>query len=225
MSCRNFQRNGRRTFKTLSGNSETLRNNSETMTRPNKRSRYGFVALLCMALSSGSIPAERRGEQEAQPPTAAKASPEMERLKKLYLGTWDYSETYEKTPFYPQGGIDTGIYTSELGPGGNSIVNRFHSSGPLGEFDGLLVITWDAKENAYKSYVFGNEFPGCIVQTGTFEGDALVFRSEFAAEGMKLKLRNVTHPVSAGKIISEEYLTAEGSPEALMVRVEAKKRP
>jgi len=195
------------------------------MNRPNYRSRYVLVALLCMALSSGTIPAERRAEQEAQAPTAAKASPEMDRLKKLYLGTWDYSEIYEKTPFYPQGGTDTGIYTSELGPGGNSILNRFHSSGPLGEFDGLLVITWDPKENAYKSYVFGNEFPGCIVQTGTFEGDALVFRSEFAAEGTKLKVRNVTHPVSAGRIISEEYVTAEGSPEALMVRVEAKKRP
>jgi hypothetical protein len=195
------------------------------MNRPNCHSRYVLVALICMALSSSTIPAEWRADQEAQAPTAPKASPEMDRLKKLYLGTWDYSESYAKTPFYPQGGTDTGIYTSEPGPGGNSILNRFHSSGPLGEFDGLLVITWDPKENAYKSYVFGNEFPGCIVQTGTFEGEALVFRSELAAEGMKLKLRNVTHPVGAGKIISEEYVTAEGSPEALMVRVEAKKRP
>jgi len=39
--------------------------------------------------------------------------------------------------------------------------------------------------------VFGNGFPGCIVQTGQFEDDALVlFRSDFAAEGVKMKLRH-----------------------------------
>ena len=184
---------------------------------------YLLTGLICLAAFSGSAPA-KIGVTQEQTPTA-KTSPEMERLKKLYLGTWDYTETYEKTPFYPQGGTDTGVYTSELGPGGNSIMNRFHSRGPVGDFDGLLVITWDPNENAYKSYVFGNSFPGCIVQNGQFEGDALIFRSEFAAGGMKLKLRNVTHAPAAGKIVSEEYITAEGSAETLMVRVEAKKRP
>jgi hypothetical protein len=186
-------------------------------------SRPFFTGLICLAAFAGLAPA-KIGVTQGQS-TAAKTSPEMERLKKLYLGTWDYTESYEKTPFYPQGGSDTGVYASEPGPGGNSIVNHFHSRGAVGDFDGLLVITWDLKENAYKSYVFGNEFPGCIVQTGQFEGDALVFRSEFAAGGMKLKLRNVTHAPAAGKIVSEEYITAEGSPETLLVRVEAKKRP
>jgi hypothetical protein len=116
----------------------------------------------------------------------------------------------KKTTFSPQGGSDTGVYTSELGPGGNSIVNRFHSHGAVGDFEGLLVMTWDAKENAYKSYVFGNEFRGCIVQTGQFEGDVLRFSSEFSAEGMKLKLRIVTRVSGPGKIASEEYITAEG---------------
>jgi len=73
--------------------------------------------------------------------------------------------------------------------------------------------------------VFGNEFPGCIVQTGQFEGDALVFRSEFAAEGVKVKLRNVTRVSAAGKIVSEEYVAAEGSTEVLMMRVDAARRP
>jgi hypothetical protein len=104
-------------------------------------------------------------------------------------------------------------------------VNRFHSHGAVGDFEGLMVITWDRKENAYKSYVFGNGFPGCVVQTGQFEGDALVFRSEFTAEGVKIKLRNVTRASAAGKIVSEEYIAREGSPEVLMMRVDATKRP
>jgi hypothetical protein len=185
--------------------------------------RYSFAAWSCLLALLGTPPANVGGttQQEAE----QKASPEMDRLKKLYLGSWDYTETYAKTPFYPQGGSDSGVYTSEPGPGGNSIVNRFHSHGAVGDFEGLLVITWDPKEKAYKSYVFGNGFPGCVVQTGQFEGDALVFRSDFAAQGVKMQLRNVTRVSAAGKIVSEEYITTEGSPEVLMMRVDAKKRP
>jgi hypothetical protein len=188
----------------------------------NNWSGYG-LAIFCFIAISGSGPANvsRRAPQEVE----QKASPEMDRLKKLYIGSWDYTETYSKTPFYPQGGTDDGVYTSEPGPGGNSIVNRFHSHGAVGDFEGLMVITWDRKENAYKSYVFGNGFPGCVVQTGQFEGDALVFRSEFTAEGVKIKLRNVTRGSARGKIVSEEYIAREGSPEVLMMRVDATKRP
>jgi hypothetical protein len=57
--------------------------------------------------------------------------PEMQRLSKLYSGTWEYTETYPKS-----GAVNTGVYTSEPGPGGNSIFNRFHSKGPAGEFEG-----------------------------------------------------------------------------------------
>jgi hypothetical protein len=89
----------------------------------------------------------------------------------------------------------------------------------------VLVITWDSREKAYKSYLFGNEFPGCIVQTGQVEGDGLVFRSDFAAEGVKMKLRNVTRVSAVGKIVSEQYMATEGSTEVLMVRVDATRRP
>jgi hypothetical protein len=73
--------------------------------------------------------------------------------------------------------------------------------------------------------VFGNEFPGCIVQTGQFEDDALVFRSDFAAEGLKMALRNVTRVSAVGKIVSEEYIATEGSTEVLIMRVDATRRP
>src|SRR6266487_5372372 len=83
-------------------------------------------------------------------PAVAAAKPgaaEMERLK-FYLGEWDYTETY------PNGAKNTGVYTSKPGPGGNSLINTFHSQGPVGDFEGLLVMTWDAKEKMYKEYVF-----------------------------------------------------------------------
>jgi hypothetical protein len=140
------------------------------------------------------------------------------------VGEWDYAETYPKSAFYPNAGKNTGVYTSKLGPGGNSLINTFHSSGPVGDFEGLLVMTWDAREKAYKAYVFGNEFPGALVETGAFEGDALVYRSEFPVEGAKLKLRNVTRVTGPGTLVSEEFMAMKDAPETLLVRVEAKKR-
>jgi hypothetical protein len=51
-----------------------------------------------------------------------------------------------------------------------------------------------------------------------------VFRSEFPVEGATIKLRNVTRVTSPGTLVSEEYVTMPGSPEALLVHVEAKKK-
>lgn len=168
-------------------------------------------------------------EKPAEKPTAATApqakpgAAEMERLK-FYLGEWDYTETYPKSAFAPNGGKNTGPYTSKLGPGGNSLINTFHSQGPVGDFEGLLVMTWDAKEKAYKAYVFGNDFPGAVVETGQFEGDALVYRSEFSAGGVTMQLRNVTRVTGPGTLVSEEFMAMKDAPETLLVRVEAKKR-
>ena len=183
-----------------------------------------IVLVLCVPLWAG------RQEKTVEKPAAASVAPavkpgaeEMDRLK-FYLGEWEYTETYPKSGFSPNGGKNTGVYTSKLGPGGNSLINTFHSQGPVGDFEGLLVMTWDAREKAYKAYAFGNDFPGALVETGTFEGDALVFRSEFPVEGAKLKLRNVTRLTAPGKIESEEYMAMKDAPESLLVRVEAKKR-
>jgi hypothetical protein len=155
--------------------------------------------------------------------TAAKSFPEMDRLK-FYLGEWDYTETYPKTALNPSGGQNTGVYSSKLGPGGNSLINHFHSQGPVGDFEGLQVMTWDPKEGAYKAYVFGNGFPGAIIETGHFEDDTLVYRLEFSMGDTKMALRNVTRVVGPGRLVSEEYSSVGGAPEVLLVRVEAKKR-
>ena len=168
---------------------------------------------------------EKTGEKPA-PAAAQAAKPgaaEMDRLK-FYLGEWDYTETYPKSPFSPNGGKNTGVYSSKLGPGGQSLVNSFRSQGPVGDFEGLIVMTWDAREKAYKAYVFGNGIPGAVVETGQFEGDALVYRFEFPSEGGTVKLRNVTRVTGPGTLVSEELMTMKDAPETLFVRVDAKKR-
>jgi hypothetical protein len=143
--------------------------------------------------------------------------PEMQKLAKLYVGTWTYTETYGK------GTSQTGVYTSELGPGGNSIVNRFHSKGPVGDFDGLLIMTWEPAEKAYKAWAFGDVFSGAIAETGQWEGDVLVYRGEVVMGGKKIALRNTTKWEN-GKIVSDEFMSAGGAPEKLVVHVEAVKK-
>jgi hypothetical protein len=177
-----------------------------------------LAATLTLAARQEKTAAKTGGAQAVKPGAA-----EMERLK-FYLGEWDYTETYPNLASSPNGGRNTGVYTSKLGPGGNSLINTFHSQGPVGDFEGLLIMTWDAKERAYKAYVFGNDFPGAVVQMGQFEGDALVFRSEFPAQGGTLKLRNVTRVTGPGTLVSEEFVAMKDAPESLLVRVEAKKR-
>ena len=180
----------------------------------------GFLAVAaCLAGPFDKITAYA----QEKPPTLP--TPEMQRLAKLYVGTWDYTETYPKSAFAPAGGQNTGVYTSEVGPGGNSLINRFHSRGPVGDFEGMLVMTWDAKEKAYKSYIFGNDFPGALVENGQWEGDALVYRGDFSEGAMKYALRNITKLTGPGKLMSQEYSSANGAAEALLVTVEATKRP
>lgn len=153
------------------------------------------------------------------------AAPEMLRLQKFYLGTWQYTETYPKSAFAPNGGQNTGTYTSELGPGGNSLVNRFHSQGPVGDFEGLLIMTWDPNEKAYKSYIFGNDFPGAVVETGNFEGETLVFRGGMTIGEKTISMRTNARIDEKGKMIVEEYSSTGHAPESLVLTVVATRKP
>jgi hypothetical protein len=197
-----------------------VKNNLKTWT-----ARISIAVLLAIPLwaTRQERTAEKPGAAASAAPAAKPGVTEMERLK-FYLGEWDYTETYPKSAFYPEGGKNTGVYASKLGPGGNSLINTFHSQGPAGDFEGLLVMTWEAREKAYKAYVFGNGFPGALVETGQFEGEALAYRSEFPVEGGVVKLRNSTRVVAPGKLESEEFSAMKDAPEKLFVHVEAKKR-
>ncbi len=177
------------------------------------------IAARAQQQSSTDKPASPAAMQAPQP------GPEMVRLQKFYLGTWDYTETYPKGGFAPDGGVNTGVYKSELGPGGFSLINHFHSQGPVGDFEGLLIMTWDAQEKAYKSYIFGNDFPGAVVETGNFEGDALVFRGGMTVRDTKISMRNSTRVGEDGKMSSEEFMAMGGGPESPVVRVLATRRP
>jgi hypothetical protein len=179
----------------------------------------GVLMITLLVIATGGSARDKQASNTPSAP-AAEAKPGAAEMKRLgfYVGNWTYTETYPKS-----GAKNTGVYISKPGPGGNSLVNTFHSKGPVGDFEGMLVLTWDLAESKYKAYVFGDAFPGAIVETGAFEGDKLVFRGEIPAGGAKLAIRNVTWLEPSGKLISEEYMSRNGGAETLLVKVEASK--
>ena len=190
----------------------------------NNAAKFRIVTvLLALSVPPWAARQEKTAEKPAITLAVKAGAAEMERLK-FYLGEWDYTETYPKSSFSPNGGKNTGVYTSKLGPGGNSLINTFHSQGPVGDFEGLLVMTWDARERAYKMYVLGSDFPGALVETGQFEGETLVYRSEFPTDGANLKLRNATRLNGPGTLVSEQFMAVKEAPEKLLVHVEARKK-
>jgi hypothetical protein len=181
-----------------------------------------LVGAILVASVAAILFARNSAAQEEKSPSLP--LPEMQRLSKLFVGRWEYTETYPKSPLNANGEVNTGVYTSELGPGGNSIINRFHSKGPVGEFEGVIVMTWDPKEKAYKEYFFSDSSAGAVVEMGQWEGDALVYRLEFSAGESKFALRNSTKFLSSDKLTSDQYSSVNGAPEKLLVHVEAVKK-
>jgi hypothetical protein len=185
-----------------------------------------LLGLMLLAVTVGGLGRARQNSEAKSSQTQeaktkdAKAKPGAAEMKRLgfYPGEWRYSETY------PNGAVNHGTYTSKLGPGGNSLLNTFHSQGPAGDFEGMLIYTWDLAEGKYKAYVFGGDFPGALVETGEFEGEKLVFHGELGGGSTKVQLRNVTWMASLGKLVSETYMSRAGVPEKMIVRVEASKQ-
>lgn len=167
------------------------------------------VVVLCMTLTA----------QEAAAPSLPTS--EMQRLSKMYLGTWDYTEMYPKRDG-SEGPRNTGVYTSEAGPGGNSLINHFRSHGPVGDFDGVLVMTWDDTAKVYKQYVLGSDFAGAVVETGSWEGDTLVFRGEVPS--MKLQMHTTAKLLPDGTLVSDAFISRPGGTERLLAHVESHRR-
>lgn len=190
-------------------NREPLRTRKYSTWFGSSVTRMTLMGLTFIAISVGGLGIVRQNsETKSTQPPEAKAKPGAAEMKRLgfYIGQWTYTE------IYPKGGVNHGVYTSKLGPGGNSMLNTFHSQGPVGDFEGMLVYTWDLSEGKYKAYLFSGDFPGALMETGDFEGEKLVFHGDLPTSGMNLKLRNVTWLASPGKLISEQYLSSNGAP-------------
>jgi hypothetical protein len=170
-----------------------------------------IAAVIVFLLPASALQTQdKAADPKLQKESAPVPGPEMDQLKFL-RGYWRYVSTYEKSSFYPDGGKGSGTYVTTQGPGGFSQIAEFSGTSPDGREAGHEVTTWDPEEHAYKSYVFGNNFPGCIVRTGRWEGSTLVFDADFVLGGKKLHLQSSTTVNSDGSItIVEKFGTDDG---------------
>jgi len=159
-------------------------------------------------------------------PVATAEKPEgivqMEKLQAL-VGTWSYTETYEKSAAAPEGAVETGVYEARLGPGGFSLIVDFTTHAKTHDEIGHGIITWDAKEKAYKEYIVGNGFPGCFVLTGHFENDHLVFQSDGGAGGTGPVMKTVYTEWKPNSMTIEQYFRMGDKPFQLMMTTRATK--
>jgi hypothetical protein len=167
----------------------------------------GLIFLLPTTPQQAQEKPAAAGSQKEPAPTPG---PEMDQLKFL-RGYWHYVSTYEKSSFYPEGGKGSGTYITTEGPGGFSQIAEFSGTSPDGREVGHEVTIWDQEEHAYKSYVFGNNFPGCIVRTGKWDGNTLIFDSDFDFNGVDVHLQSSTTANADGSVTIIEKLGANGA--------------
>lgn len=129
---------------------------------------------------------------------APKPSPEIEKLTKWMVGTWQSEENFAPAPEFgmPNAGKGRGISVVKLGPGGFSLIDDYKSRNIMGRFAGHGVTYWDPTEKAYKSFWIDSMSGKGETQTGKWEGNDLVFVGESEMGGKKVqtlsKITNIT---------------------------------
>jgi hypothetical protein len=177
------------------------------------------IAMGCVFLAA-TPQAQEKKPDAADKPVKPTPGPEMDQLKFL-RGYWHYTSVFEKSAFYTNGGKGAGTYITSEGPGGFSQIVEFQGTTPDGREVGHEVITWDAKEHAYKSYLFGNDFPGCVIQTGHWDGSTLVFDVDVEMNGEKLHLNTLITATSDNTVMIVDRAASGDAPLQTTVTMKA----
>lgn len=188
-----------------------------------------LVAMMCsgVAFAHGDAKHGEPAKTDTKPAGEMKAAapaPELLGLKKMN-GTWTVTEKMEPGPMSPKGGEGKGtaVYTS--GPGGVSIMN-YKSTGSMGKFEGMEVLTWDAKASVYKSYWVDNHDVSGSLSTGRMEGDKIVFTGESVGpDGKAMTMRRtMTHTSPTEWVMVMEGSTDGGTTWTKHLTVTGKKK-
>jgi hypothetical protein len=132
--------------------------------------------------------------QDSKPPAFAEAaaSPEMDRVAKVFVGDWNTSESMERSEFFPNGGGRHGTSHWRLAVGGTTLVGEGHSDGSAGPLSYLITIWWDKNSKLYYFLTcFKDTGSSCKVRgTAHWEGDNFVNDYEELEHGKPTKWRD-----------------------------------
>jgi len=166
----------------------------------NRILRRTHVLLAVMALSGAMLAQDSStpAQPKSAPPAAAAAmpmptaAPEMSKLIKMMSGNWMVSEKDYPSPMMPNGGTGKGTATITPGPGGLSLIEKYHSSGAMApNFNGYGTFWWDAKDKVYRGVWCDNMTPNGCDASGTtkWDGDNLVGIMQGEADGKPMMTR------------------------------------
>ncbi|HZQ71094.1 MAG TPA: hypothetical protein VFA68_21395 [Terriglobales bacterium] len=122
---------------------------------------------------------------------SAQASPEMARLGKALLGTWDGRPHSGD----PGAGKDEGKARQlvERGPAGNSLIQNYRGGTRDAPVVGHGVLWWDGTEHVYRTLWCDSDLPsGCRnPSAGNWIGNDLVFSQQREVNGQRVSSRAV----------------------------------
>lgn len=146
----------------------------------------------------------------AQPPAPAKPSPELQKLAKQLVGTWDC------TVKAGEGGTKgTSTYKVELG--GLWILGRFEGEFEFGKFSGQSLETYDPAKKKFVSVWIDSMSNSPMVSEGTLEGKKLTLVGMGAGpDGKKARHRMATTFNSKDSMTFQMYMGPEGKDQLIM---------
>jgi hypothetical protein len=175
-----------------------------------KRFAWMFPLLVAASLVATAAVHNAGGER-------SKPGPELQRLA-FYLGDWAYTEDYERSALFPEGGHNTGSWTAQWGPRGLSVVHSFVTQGSADPGAGMEIMLWDSAGKAYRDHAIWYDAPGQWEFTGQFEGETLVYRGVFSYQGKQVEFRSEIRPRQGGGFVLDEYAGVNGGPEQKILR-------
>ncbi len=140
-----------------------------------------------------------------------KPSPEMQKLSKMVVGTWNTAEKHEPSPWAPKGATGKGTAVFKNGPGGLSVVQDYKSSSAMGSFAGHGVLWWDAKAGGYKGVWCDSMTPvGCEPGKGAakWDGNNLVGTDETEMMGQTIAMKQTWSDITPNSFT----FTIDGGP-------------
>ena len=182
------------------------------------RTRSVTVGAVLLALAvplagqqKSAIPSKKSKSASADSTPAP--SPQMERLSKMLLGSWNTSEKFEPSSFMPKGGSGKGTETFHSGPGGLSVIADYQSqSKDLGSnFRGHAILNWNEAQKSYQAYWIDSMSPAPTLLSGNWQGDDLIFSGTADME-QKMDIKWIYKDIAANGFTFVEESAESGKP-------------
>jgi hypothetical protein len=146
--------------------------------------------------SAAKAASQQDAEREKQNPAPTTtqptpATPEFEKLSKMFLGRWRTMEKHEPSPWLANGGQGSGMETVTYGPGRLSLLIDYRSSGAMGPFQGHGIMLWDPAAKEYRSVWTDSLGAALSTRVGHFDRTDLVLTGSDDVNGTKMDFREV----------------------------------